>query len=359
MMKKLLLLLLIALTSINFTFSQDCDYKLNEQSGFDGVHMITNSKIVDNKGKDVYLLLDNQGANYTLTMKYVEGSKKGNNWFCSQYDPLIFMFSDGSKLTLEPNKQYKTVFNRMERGAAAFLGQFAAFGNKFVFSPTYIIDKSALKELETKTVSKFRITATGKDLNTLKEIKNIEFDVNEKEAKIINENSSCIVKGDNSVNTIPTDFPLNEKTNKISYEGVIEIEGLTKDEIYKRAKEWMIEYYKSKSLITDNKERGKISQNGSFTKLFKKDNNKKNMEANEFIYYITILIKEGKFKYVLTDFNIEAKNEKIAMEQVQELLESRPAKKKEAVTKVHEGVTDVIKSMENSIKNQKSSADDW
>lgn len=357
------LIFLFTIVFFNISFGQDCKYEIDETDEFTGQKILmTNTKVVDLKGKDVYLQLSRTDNKYLLTMKYLEGSTKGNDWFCSQYDPLIIIFKDGSKITLEPNASYRTEFIRMDQMKAGLLGGgllVELFGNKYVFSPSYNISKSNLEELQTKSIAKFRITATGTSGNTLEKIKDIEFEIGESTVGIVKENSTCIVKGDNSKVEleIPKEFPISDKTNKITFDGVNEFSNFTPSELYTKSKNWAIIYYKSNEFILDEAN-SKLMRSGSFTKMFEKDNNK-NMEANEFFYAITLWFKDGKYKYEFTDLIISDGKEKIALEQLLPMLASRPAKKQEVLSKVYEGITEIVNSLDSSLSGNNSTDDDW
>lgn len=173
------------------------------------------------------------------------------------------------------------------------------------------------------------------------------------------QNSKCIVKGDVAKSEIilPKDFPINSATNKIAFDGVKEHSGLTANDLYEKAKEWSITYYKSKDFILNNNGE-KLMQNGSFSKMFKKDNNK-NMEANEFFYVITLFFKNGKYKYELTDFVVSDGKERVALDEIIPMFNNRPAKKEEALKNVFEGVTETIESLENWLSGNTQNNDDW
>lgn len=178
------------------SFSQECDFKLNEKDKFTGkISLLTSSEIVSENGRYVYMEILKTGEDIFLTMNYTERALKANDWTCTKSDPLIFLFRDGEKLTLYPTEQYyKTQKTRMDQFAATFIGNLSVFADKFVFSPRYNISKDELNLLRIKSVSDFRITAKGKSGNTLEKLDNIEFSLNEKSSEVIQKDSKCIIQ---------------------------------------------------------------------------------------------------------------------------------------------------------------------
>lgn len=72
---------------------------------------------------------------------------------------------------------------------------------------------------------------------------------------------------------------------------------LTKDELFSRARMWFMSTYKNpdKVMIIDDREAGEIMGKGSFgfSSL---------SHTGQVTYVITISVKQGKYKYVLSDF---------------------------------------------------------
>lgn len=332
-----------------FTFkcahSQNCDYKVNEKDEFTGsTSLLTVSEIVNNAGKYIYLELLRTDGKYFLTMNYTESALKMNAWYCTPDDPLIFMFSDGTTLNLQPKENCYTQKTRMDRWAAAFIGGLSVFGDKYIFAPQYHIDLSELKLLSEKDVTKFRITARGKSGNTLEKMENIEFDIQEKQAVLIKKDSKCIIQDDVSSNTtkVPEKLPMNETTKKVTFEEVIDIQGISKDVLYERAKNWIIKFTKNTEFITDDKLNGEITKKGSFSKMFGR-------ESNEFIFVLTIQFKDNKYKYTLTDIIISDGRTSMELENALEAYKQRTALIKDVHQKTIEGAMDAINSLKTAI----------
>lgn len=357
-MKKVSILILCFLTisnSIN-SFSQNCDYKVNEKDEFTGmISLLTTSEIVNKNGKYVYFELLSTEGKYYLTMNYTESALKMNGWYCTPDDPLIFIFSDETTLNLQPKENCYTQKTRMDRWAAAFIGDLSIFGDKYIFAPQYHIDLGELKTLAQKTVTKFRITARGKSGNTLEKIENIEFEIEEQQANLIKKDSKCITQNDNNINvsSIPDKLPIDKTTKKITFEEVVNIPETAKDVLYERAKNWLIKYTKNSEFITDDRLNGEIIKKGSFTKMFGR-------ESNEFIYVFTILFKDNKYKYTLTDIVISDGKTTIEIENALEAYKQRTALIKDVNQKTIEGVMDAINNLkETMIQNTQKNDSDW
>lgn len=101
-------------------------------------------------------------------------------------------------------------------------------------------------------------------------------------------------------------IPVDSATRKIDYQGVVKADGLTKDELYTRAREWFAKTFNSaKDVIQmDDKSAGKIigkgAANGSYFYLL--------TTIRFTLYYtVSITVKDGRYRYEITD--IEAQNE--------------------------------------------------
>jgi hypothetical protein len=87
---------------------------------------------------------------------------------------------------------------------------------------------------------------------------------------------------------------LPEKDGIINYEEIISVDSALKDELYKRAKLWVINSFKNEKngTSTSDKELGEIKGTGLFTIL--KDQN--------VLFSFRISIKDFKYKYIFYDF---------------------------------------------------------
>lgn len=87
---------------------------------------------------------------------------------------------------------------------------------------------------------------------------------------------------------------LPEKDGIINYEEIITVDSTTKDELYKRAKLWVINSFKNEKNVTstDEKELGEIKGTGLFTIL----------KDQDVLFSFRISVKDSRFKYTFYDF---------------------------------------------------------
>jgi len=93
-------------------------------------------------------------------------------------------------------------------------------------------------------------------------------------------------------------LPLDPGTKLVTYEGVVEVPGASKDQLYDRALEWMAKTYQSANDVVQikDKEQGKLLAKGGIL-LF---NDK--VPAGYVVHTQTIYVKDGRYKYLLTGF---------------------------------------------------------
>lgn len=101
-------------------------------------------------------------------------------------------------------------------------------------------------------------------------------------------------------------FSLNvfaQNSNPLIYSEVVDLPGLSKDEIYSMARMWFVEAYKNpqKVLQIQDKESGEIVGKGN-TKYYSKIWMGAEGSKGVINYTVKIFIKDGKYKYEITDF---------------------------------------------------------
>ncbi len=99
-----------------------------------------------------------------------------------------------------------------------------------------------------------------------------------------------------------TVLPFDEATHLITYQGVVEVPGATKDQLYTRAYEWMAKTYRSANAVIQmqDKESGRLVGRGSTRATVR------GYDAGVVRHTLTLYFKDGRYKYVLTDFAHEA-----------------------------------------------------
>ncbi len=103
------------------------------------------------------------------------------------------------------------------------------------------------------------------------------------------------------------EMPIDEETKIVNYKGVVELSGVTKDELYQRALNFFKSYYKNSSQVIQNADAGsgKIEGKAQFTTQKTLKNGVK-AQADMVKYSISIMVKDGKYKYEITKINLQA-----------------------------------------------------
>lgn len=99
-------------------------------------------------------------------------------------------------------------------------------------------------------------------------------------------------------------LPRDSTTKQISFQEVVQVPGATKDELYTRAREWFAKTFKSsKDVIQmDDRIAGKIIGKGSGNGL---TGNILLITSFWLNYTVSITIKDGRYRYEITDFTTE------------------------------------------------------
>jgi hypothetical protein len=95
-------------------------------------------------------------------------------------------------------------------------------------------------------------------------------------------------------------FPIDSTTGKISFQGVVTVEGLKKDELFNKIKLWVITTYNSpKDIVNaEDKNIGVLK----LKPLIKKNKTSDGLTYTDILYYdFDIYIKDGKYKYILSN----------------------------------------------------------
>lgn len=108
----------------------------------------------------------------------------------------------------------------------------------------------------------------------------------------------------NKENTPAPVLPMSKETGLIAWEGVTDITGTTKDELYNRAIAWAQKYYKNPNDVLREKDpaAGKIVIKARFKIYNPADKKGLTTDAGDVMYTLTLQFKDGKYKYELTKF---------------------------------------------------------
>lgn len=157
-------------------------------------------------------------------------------------------------------------------------------------------------------------------------------------------------------------LPLND--GKVTYSGVVQVDNMNKDELYKMTRRWFIDTYKSaKDVIQlDDKENGEVIGKGFFETIWQVTFYYK-MNINIW-QTIKIQVKDNKYKYEITDFNVKyhsSASQYTSGSNIDMPLElwnkGRDDNNKKTYTKIDLEVNSIITSLEKYIKSKPK--DDW
>jgi hypothetical protein len=100
---------------------------------------------------------------------------------------------------------------------------------------------------------------------------------------------------------------IDEETKLITYTEVIEIPSVSKDELFNRSKMWISRAFRSSKAVTDleDKEGGKIIAKGNISTTIKMPLSPR-LDAGAVSMTVTLLLKDGKYKYVVDNFQHSA-----------------------------------------------------
>jgi hypothetical protein len=148
------------------------------------------------------------------------------------------------------------------------------------------------------------------------------------------------------------------KDGKVTYTEVVKVDTLlNKDEIYKRVKRWFVDTYKSgKDVIQlDDKDNGEVIGKGNFSVLWQ-INFMGGMNINIW-ETIKINIKDGRYKYEITDFRAKYLSlgaQGVARQEIDMALEDwnkgRDDNNKKVYPKIDTEVQTLINSLNKAVK---------
>lgn len=177
-----------------------------------------------------------------------------------------------------------------------------------------------------------------------------------------NSNNKIIVPDEPELNNLPPNpnvpeiMPRDATTEKVSFTDVVTVSDATKDQLFNRAKSWMTNYYKNEQFAINNKEEGRLTREGMFAKTYNQGNGKTSTDKHN--YNISVFIKDGKYKYEITDL---VANDGKELEKVYEMLQviNRPKLIRYVNQQIYEGVEEVVKSLKAAMLVDPKSKTDW
>ncbi|MDO7885316.1 DUF4468 domain-containing protein [Hymenobacter cheonanensis] len=106
-------------------------------------------------------------------------------------------------------------------------------------------------------------------------------------------------------------LPVSAETHHITYTGVVEVPGATKDELYTRATEWFAKTYNNANSVLQMQDRAAGQLVGKPVLATTVRSLGSNYPAGIVKYTISLYLKDGKYKYEITDFVHDATGSKL------------------------------------------------
>lgn len=90
-------------------------------------------------------------------------------------------------------------------------------------------------------------------------------------------------------------LPYDADTHLITYQGVVEVAGASKDQLYTRAYDWMLRTFRTSNNVTQKKEADQVVGSGAWPVLIY------HQDAGTVVHTLTVYVKDGRYKYVLSN----------------------------------------------------------
>ncbi len=105
------------------------------------------------------------------------------------------------------------------------------------------------------------------------------------------------------------DLPIDERTQLVTYQDVIQMEGATPDTLYNRAMAWIKQHYKNTSEVIKNADpEKKVIDMRSSVRIFSKQKDGTMMPKNVVYYNFKLECRDGRYRYTITNFNERAQS---------------------------------------------------
>ena len=154
---------------------------------------------------------------------------------------------------------------------------------------------------------------------------------------------------------------IDSKTNLISYSEVPNVDGVSAPDLYDKAYEWLKGYYKNyaEKLRKSDKDAGEIEIFGRFPiYVYDKKGVKTTSRQGLIQYTLTILLKDGRYKYEITKLNHKAKSYE-PLEKWLDREDSNATNHAYYLTDIDAELKDVIASLKKAMSSTEKAEDDW
>ena len=169
-----------------------------------------------------------------------------------------------------------------------------------------------------------------------------------------------------SENATSQQFPINDKTGKVSFENIVKVDSVSKSDLYIRASEWFAKKFNSANSVIQmqDKDAGKIIGKGNITAY----GHYGSYESGIWKFTISFASKEGRFRYAITDIYHEKGGADISCNAGGDIENDKPAcgiwgMTKKQWNKIKSNAfsefDSIAKDFESSMKVQYNDDDDW
>jgi len=153
---------------------------------------------------------------------------------------------------------------------------------------------------------------------------------------------------------------VDPETKKFQYQETVNLDSLDKNQIFERAVEFMTNHFKTNKFDVNDKVNMKLSHEGNFPVSYKYDF--KYTSNNTVTYQLTINVKDGKYRYTITDFKIY--DDKLGPKTAQPLEISyqkmKTETKKEFSNKFTGEINKIVEDLKTNMAAQKTEdKEDW
>lgn len=161
----------------------------------------------------------------------------------------------------------------------------------------------------------------------------------------------------NSTSKKVVKLPIDKTTNKITYTEVVSVDSVSKDILYQRAKIWMVNYFKNENFSIQNLEEGKLVKTASFAVSY--DIGKGYIATEQDNFNISIIVKDGKYKYEFTDFVADYGFQKSPCEEGFKHKEKNKQLYQDTVDAFYKEVQLLISKLKENMNQDIKIKDDW
>ena len=103
----------------------------------------------------------------------------------------------------------------------------------------------------------------------------------------------------------PPELPIDNVTHLITYDGVLEVKGVSAHELYQRMQQWFRSYYKNPKEVIREEDSvaNRMTGKPRFRIQQPADKNGLRTDAGLVQYTISVATKDGRYRYQLSEFN--------------------------------------------------------